>query len=311
MNDFEIQDGVLIKYRGKGSAIINPKHMISICIPDNITKIGASAFSCCNGLISVTIPNTVTSIGDNAFYGCRNLESIALPESVISIGDTAFDGCKNLKRIKLPDHLKTIGLHPFSDHISLESYPDGFIIMNKVLIQYIGKEKSVEIPEGVTHIGDRALDSDKGIEHLILPDSVQTVSTRAVYYRETLKSLTYHHIRMILNKDIHWMEDSYMSLTEAFSLINHIHQFLQNPRRQKYLNSIQENLPRLIMCLDQETFRKIVYTGKIINHQNIDNHIRYAIDHQIYEKQIILTNFKAESIGYDSIKDSIQKKFEL
>ena len=60
-NDFEIKNGVLVKYTGAGGDVV---------IPDGVTGIGDHAFSQCKSLTSVTIPDGVTSIGDCAFLGC-------------------------------------------------------------------------------------------------------------------------------------------------------------------------------------------------------------------------------------------------
>lgn len=57
-DDFEIKNGVLIKYKGS-YPIVN--------IPSNVTRIGASAFHRCSGLTSVTMPDSVTIIGVSAF----------------------------------------------------------------------------------------------------------------------------------------------------------------------------------------------------------------------------------------------------
>lgn len=51
-NDFEIENGVLVKYIGAGRDVV---------IPDGVTSIGDWAFSRYEGLTSVTIPDSVTS----------------------------------------------------------------------------------------------------------------------------------------------------------------------------------------------------------------------------------------------------------
>ena len=52
-------------------------------IPDN-------AFSGCDKLISITIPDSLTRIGDHAFSDCNSLRNIKIPESVITIGEKAL-----------------------------------------------------------------------------------------------------------------------------------------------------------------------------------------------------------------------------
>ena len=93
MSDFQIENGVLVKYTGKGGDVV---------IPDSVTSIRDSAFDWCGSLTSVVIPDSVTSIGDSAFGVCSSLTSITIPDSVTSIGKEAFSGCANLKEFTCP-----------------------------------------------------------------------------------------------------------------------------------------------------------------------------------------------------------------
>lgn len=72
--DFEITDGQLVKYKGKGGNVV---------IPDSVTEIRAYAFGGCSGLTSITIPDSVTFIEERAFSGCSGLESITIPYSLM------------------------------------------------------------------------------------------------------------------------------------------------------------------------------------------------------------------------------------
>ncbi len=68
-------------------------------IPNDVTTIGASAFSHCKSLASITIPNSVTSIEAFAFSNCDSLTTIVIPNSVTSIGKHAFNDCSSLTSI--------------------------------------------------------------------------------------------------------------------------------------------------------------------------------------------------------------------
>ncbi|MDR1587018.1 MAG: leucine-rich repeat protein [Treponema sp.] len=118
--EFDIKNGVLVKYSGKGG---------KVTIPKNVTEIGEEAFdnSCCHsGLTAVEIPEGVTSIGDAAFFECENLATVTFPASLRSIGENAFQMCYALVSVHIPDGVQTIGRMAFYE-CSLEkiSLPEG------------------------------------------------------------------------------------------------------------------------------------------------------------------------------------------
>ncbi len=119
-SDFEIENGVLKKYKGAGGDVVIPdgvteigvesfkdSKVTSITLPNSVTKIGVRAFCMCGSLKGVTIPNSVTSIDDSAFCNC-GLMSVTIPNSVTSIGDGAFSFCYKLKEINIPKSVDII-----------------------------------------------------------------------------------------------------------------------------------------------------------------------------------------------------------
>ncbi|MBQ8739551.1 MAG: leucine-rich repeat domain-containing protein, partial [Clostridia bacterium] len=135
-SDFEIVNGVLIKYKGTAPNVI---------IPNSVTSIESWAFSHCSSLTSVTIPNSVTKIGAFAFDDCILLARIdvaggntvyksiegnlyskdgetliryaqgktdskfEIPNSVKSIEYYAFAGCSSLTSVTIPNGVISIG----------------------------------------------------------------------------------------------------------------------------------------------------------------------------------------------------------
>ena len=170
--DFEIANGVLIKYKGKGGQVTVPTGIVtigenafdgcaalkSIVIPDSVTTIGANAFGGCDALTSIVIPDSVTTIGANAFGGCDALTSIVIPDSVTTIGENAFDGCAALKSIVIPDSVTTIGRNAFGGCRALTS---------------------IVIPDSVTTIGAEAFSGCEALEKVILSDSVTEIAESA------------------------------------------------------------------------------------------------------------------------------------
>ncbi|MCI6444675.1 MAG: leucine-rich repeat domain-containing protein, partial [Clostridia bacterium] len=92
--DFEIKNGVLVKYKGKSTNVV---------VPSCVTSIGESAFLYSN-IAKVTISDSVTTIGQNSFFGCCKLREITIGSGVVSIGDNAFGGCRFLQEITVSEN---------------------------------------------------------------------------------------------------------------------------------------------------------------------------------------------------------------
>lgn len=91
-----------------------------ITFDDDITVIGASAFTSCAGLTSIIIPETVTIIKQEAFHQCYSLKEIKLPNSVTSIESLAF-ATSGLRNITIPESVTSIGSNAFMGSSALSS----------------------------------------------------------------------------------------------------------------------------------------------------------------------------------------------
>jgi hypothetical protein len=94
--EFQIEDGVLVKYRG---------NEVAVTVPQGVTAIGESVFAVCKKLVSISLPEGLSSIGEKAFEGCSSLESISLPEGLTTIEKWAFCKRRSLNSISLPEGL--------------------------------------------------------------------------------------------------------------------------------------------------------------------------------------------------------------
>ena len=180
MSDFQIENGELVKYTGKGGDVV---------IPDSVTSIGNGAFDGCKSLTSITIPDTVTSIGDYAFEECNELKSVTIPDSVTSIGESAFENCFRLTNITIPDSITHIENATFR-FCGLTSIiiPDSVIsIGDRAFMQ--SELRSVTIPDSVTSIGDEAFE-DTYLKSITIPDSVTYIGDDAFAGCVGLASIT-------------------------------------------------------------------------------------------------------------------------
>jgi len=144
------------------SALSGLPNLISLSLPETITKIGDYAFENCVNLKSVNIPGGVKTIGRcltlpsngrvpamHAFRGCTNIETLVLGEGVESVGYYVFDSCDKIKNLTLPSTLKEcIGLN----NLQIEEliFPDGMRTVGG--FENCPNLKSVFIPKTVDHI---------------------------------------------------------------------------------------------------------------------------------------------------------------
>ena len=87
MADFDIQNGVLVRY------MEDDKHVI---ITEGVTTIALNSFVCSH-IESVIVPEGVIGIEHKGFSNCHQLENITLPDSLLYINMLAFEYCESLK----------------------------------------------------------------------------------------------------------------------------------------------------------------------------------------------------------------------
>lgn len=152
VDEFEIEDGTLIKYKGSKD---NGRNVI---IPAIVDTIGDHAFAGCDTIRFVNIPETVLEIGESAFENCVNLGIVLLPSYLSEIAEKTFSGCTNLRKIELPKSLITIGKFAFSNCRNL---------------------RELTIPYSVMYIEDNAFEECEMLGYVIIPHTLMYLGNNA------------------------------------------------------------------------------------------------------------------------------------
>lgn len=157
-NNFIIVRNVLYGYSGEDKNVI---------IPDGVTIISADAFkhSFPIGIVSVTIPASVTYIGDYAFGACQSLSSVKICGKTPKLGNEVFYNTQNLQDEK------------------------GFVIIGDLLYAYLGSDKKITIPDGITKIEKHSFEGCD-ITHVTMPDTIISIGDHSFNKCENLTSVT-------------------------------------------------------------------------------------------------------------------------
>ncbi len=157
-----------------------------IDIPEGVKLIPDYAFSRCESLVDVHFPDGLIKVGYMAFEDCTSLIEADLPDSVEHIEGGAFCGCTSLELFH----------YPLSWWTSETGFDwEGSPISDCPLIT------TLEVPEGITLIPDKALRSSNYLEEVILPSTLVEIGEKSFAYCERLSTLHIPASVQIIGKD--------------------------------------------------------------------------------------------------------------
>lgn len=158
-----------------------------------VAEIAEGAFQFCENLTSVEIPDTVQTIGKNAFWSCHKLQHVTLPKNLAAVGDNCFRSCGLLAELEIPATLQEIGLDAFCDTAWLKNQQteNPLVQVNHILIDGTTcSGTAVEVPDGVTEIGNFAFYNCGNLQKIMLPASVTKIDWGAFWQCSGLETLT-------------------------------------------------------------------------------------------------------------------------
>ena len=91
---------------GHADLYINGIRLEVLEIPDTVTNISETVFSCVDSIKEVIIGDNV-NIGSYAFWACQNLENVKIGKNAV-LGDSAFYYCPSLKKVSIEEGLTAI-----------------------------------------------------------------------------------------------------------------------------------------------------------------------------------------------------------
>ena len=154
---------------------LNADHTATVANYDNSTPDGVIDIP--DTVISAGQPYTVTAIGNNAFchsYTSTNVSSVFIPATVTSIGNGAFSYCRFLATVTFAEgsQLKSIGASAFF----------GSEYEHPIFTE-------IKIPDSVETIGSRAFYWCRNLKKITLPSALKTLSLSTFTYCTSLSDV--------------------------------------------------------------------------------------------------------------------------
>ena len=193
----------------------------SVTLPYGVTDIKPNAFDGCVSLERIVIPASVTSISPFAFDSCESLASITIPDSVIYIGQYAFFKCDGLavtiytgtaeqwENIDIDNYNEDLTknvVFDCKDSIGVCGENAGWVYDDETFTltisgtgeiedKYSGWDsfykdvKTLNICEGITHIGTEVFDRFISLDNVMLPESLESVGFNTFRYCLSLQNI--------------------------------------------------------------------------------------------------------------------------
>ena len=187
-------------------AFYNRSDITSITIPEGVTAIGTHAFDGCAGLTSIVVPDSVTAIGEAAFAGCSGLTEMTIPfvgASVDITDDTAgewsgetvfgyifgrnsYEGATQIQQdarcyVTNGGYYTTYGSDYYiPSNLTKVTVTGGNV--NHGAFYNCSMLTEVNLPEGLTAIGESAFYNCSGLTSIVIPEGVTVLGAHAFAY---------------------------------------------------------------------------------------------------------------------------------
>ena len=153
----------------------NCENLQKVTLPNSLTEIAEGAFKSCKQLTEINIPTALTTIRETAFDGCAMPKELNL-SYVTTIEGYAFRNCTQLTKVILAKTLESIPVWAFGSCTSLAdvTWPQNLKTISYYAF-YEAPIATLQLPETVTSIGDKAFSNNKAITRFVFPKHVGKV----------------------------------------------------------------------------------------------------------------------------------------
>lgn len=153
----------------------NCENLQKVTLPNSLTEIAEGAFKSCKQLTEINIPTALTTIRETAFDGCAMPKELNL-SNVTTIEGYAFRNCTQLTKVILAKTLESIPVWAFGSCTSLAdvTWPQNLKTISYYAF-YEAPIATLQLPETVTSIGDKAFSNNKAITRFVFPKHVGKV----------------------------------------------------------------------------------------------------------------------------------------
>ena len=141
-------------------------------------------------MTSLEFPSSLTTLGELVFAGCSNLTSLTLHSNLTDVkSNYLFGGASNYNNLKDVRYIIDSDLETY-----LQSNHPIFYEINCGIKYYLNDQEitTLEIPSGITSIGDGVFLSNKSLTNLTLSSKVSSIGISAFYYCDNLKDVRYY-----------------------------------------------------------------------------------------------------------------------
>ena len=173
-----------------GNCAFRNLYFSSADIPDTIVRIGKQAFenSC---ITAVEIPASVEIIEEKAFSYCGQLTEVRFETGKLkSIGEYAFGNCNELETIVLPRSNTEICRGAFyTTAVKTLDIPEGITCIGENAFNFCDSLAAVTLPEGLTEISNGTFGFCKSLSSVELPDTLTSIGDEAFACCSSLESV--------------------------------------------------------------------------------------------------------------------------